>query len=116
MNIMNAYMHFDLSAIESCSEIPACRGPEVLAILVEIDPISGKESEEYPHIFPKDYPERVEKFSGNYIWRKITGDITAEFLEALVDRMFTADEVTRVVDPAKLKRLKHQIVSLFLQR
>ncbi len=114
MNIMNAYMHFDLSAIESCSEIPACRGPEVLGILVEIDPISAKESEEYPHIFPKDYPERVEKFSVNYIWRKITGDITAEFLEALVERMFTGDEVTRVVDLGKLRRLKHEIVSLFL--
>jgi hypothetical protein len=39
MNIMNPYRDFDLSAIESCSEIPACRGPEVLAILVEVDPI-----------------------------------------------------------------------------
>ena len=112
---MNAYMHFDLSAIESCSEIPACRGRGVLAILAEIDPISGKESEEYPHIYPKDYPERIEKFSVNYIWRKITGDITAEFLEALVDRMFTAEEVTRVVDLGKLRRLKREIVSLFLK-
>src|SRR5271165_7133145 len=115
MNIIHPYTHFDLSTIESCSEIPACRGPEVLAVLVGIDPISAKESEEYPHIFPKDYPERVENFSGNYIWRKITGDITVEFLEAAVDRMFTADEVTRVIDPARLKRLKHQIVSLFLK-
>ena len=115
MNIMTPYANFDLSAIESCSEIPACRGPEVLAILVEVDPISGKESEEYPHFYPKDYPERVEKFSGNYIWRKITADITAEFLEALVDRMFTADEVTRVVDLGRLRRLKHEIVSLFLK-
>jgi hypothetical protein len=105
MNIMNAYMHFDLSAIECCSEIPACRGPEVLAILIEVDPVTNAE---------KDYPERVEKLSGNYIWRKITGDITAEFLKALVDRMFTADEVTRVVDLGKLRRLKHEIVSLFL--
>jgi hypothetical protein len=116
MNINNSYRHFDLSAVESCSEIPACRRPEVLAVLLEIDPICGKESEEYPHIFAKDYPERVEKFSVNYIWRKITGDITAEFLEALVDRMFTADEITRVVDLGKLRRLKQQIVSLFLQR
>jgi hypothetical protein len=111
MNINNSYTHFDLSNIESCSEIPACRGAEVLAILVKIDPISGKESEEYP----KDYPERVEKFSGNYIWRKITGDITAEFLEALVDRIFTADEVSSVVDLGKLLRLKHEIVNLFLK-
>jgi hypothetical protein len=109
-------MSFNLQEAQSCSEIPACRGPEGLAIFLEINPISGKESEEYPHIFAKDYPERVEKFSGNYIWRKITGDITAEFLEALVDRMFTADEVTRVVDLGKLRRLKHEIVSLFLQR
>jgi hypothetical protein len=65
MNIMTPYANFDLSAIESCSEIPACRGPEVLAILVGIDPICGKETEEYPHIYPKDYPERVEKFCGN---------------------------------------------------
>jgi hypothetical protein len=113
MNIMTPYANFDLSAIESCSEIPACRGAEVVVILVGIDPICGKEAEEYPHIFPKDYSERVEKFSVNYIWRKITGDITAEFLEALVDRMFTADEVTRVVDLGKLRRLKHEIVSLF---
>ena len=52
---MTPYANFDLSVIESCSEIPACRGPEVLAILVEIDPISGKESEKYPHFYPKDY-------------------------------------------------------------
>jgi hypothetical protein len=115
MNIMSPYRDFDLSAIESCSEIPACRGPEVLAILVEIDPISGKESEEYPHFYPKDYPERVEKFCGRYIWRKIIGEITIEFIEAAVERMFSADEVTSVVDPARLKRLKHQIVSLFLK-
>ena len=108
-------MSFNLEEAQFCSEIPACRGPEVLAILVKIDPISAKESEEYPHIFSKDYPERVEKFSVNYIWRKITGDITAEFLEALVDRLFTADEVTRVVDLGKLRRLKHEIVSLFLK-
>jgi hypothetical protein len=108
-------MSFNLQEAQSCSEIPACRGPEVLAILVKIDPISAKESEEYPHIFPKDYSERVEKFCEKYIWRKITGDITAEFLEALVERMFTADEVTRVVDLGKLRRLKHEIVSLFLK-
>src|SRR5271165_5107642 len=115
MNIIHPYTHFDLFTIESCSEIPACRGAEVLAILVEIDPISGKESEEYPYLYSKDYPERVEKFCGKYIWRKIIGEITIEFIEAAVERMFSADEVTSVVDPAKLKRLKHQIVSLFLK-
>ena len=107
-------MSFNLQEAQSCSEIPACRGPEVFAILVEIDPISGKKSEEYPHFYPKDYPEWVEKFCGKYIWRKIIGEITIAFIEAAVERMFNADEVTSVVNPAKLKRLKHEIVSLFL--
>ena len=109
-------MSFNLEGAQSCSEIPACRGPEVLSILVEVDPITGKIPEEYPHAYPKDYSERVEKFCRNYIWRKITGDITVEFLEAAVDRMFSADEVTCVVDLERLKRLKHQIVGLFFTR
>ena len=105
---------FDLSTIESFSEIPACRGLEVLSLLIEVDPISGKESERYPDAYPKDYRQRVEKFSRNYIWRKITGEITIDFLEAAVERMFTADEVSSVVDVAKLEELKHRIVHLFL--
>ena len=107
MNILPPYTHFDLSSIESCSEIPACRGPEVLAILVEVDPIADEEE--------KRYRERVEKFSCNYIWRKLTNDITIDFIEAAVERMFNADEVTTVVDLAKLHRLKHQILSLFFK-
>jgi len=109
-------MSFNLEEAQSCSEIPACHGPEVLSILVEVDPITGKMSEEYSDAYPKDYPERVERFCRNYIWRKITGDITVEFLEAAVDRMFNADEVTCVVDLERLKRLKHQIVGLFFTR
>jgi hypothetical protein len=107
-------MSFDLEEAQSCSEIPACRGPEVVSILVEVDPISRKEFEQYPDAYPKEYRERVEKFSRNYIWRKMTGDITVEFLEAAVERMFSADEVCGVVDLAKLKELKHRIVHLFL--
>jgi hypothetical protein len=107
MNINNSYTHFDLSSIESCSEIPACRGPEVLAILVDVDPIADEEE--------KRYPERVEKFSCNYIWRKLTNDITIDYIEAAVERMFNADEVTTVVDLAKLHRLKHQILRLFFK-
>ena len=104
----------DLSTIAGCSEIPACRGPEVLFLLIEVDSISGKESQQYPDAYPKEYRERVENFSRNYIWRKITGDVTIELLEAAVERMFTADEVSGVVDVAKLKELKHRIVQLFL--
>jgi hypothetical protein len=56
---------FDLSTISSCSKIPACRALEVIDILIEIDPIWGEHNE-------KSYPERVEKFSRNYIWQKIS--------------------------------------------
>jgi hypothetical protein len=105
---------FDLSTIKSCSEIPACRGPEVLSLLNEVDPISGKESVQDPDAYPKEYRKRVENFSRNFIWRRISGDITIEFLEAAVERMFTADEVSSVVDLAKLKELRHRIVHLFL--
>ena len=95
-------------------KIPACRGPEVLSLVVKVDPISGKESEQYQYAYPKEYRERVENFSRNFIWRRITGDITIDFLEAAVERMFTADEVSGVVVLAKLKELKHRIVELFL--
>ena len=105
---------FDLSPIESCSEIPACRGPEVLSLLIEVDPISGKEYEQHPDAYPKEYRKRVKNFSRNFIWRRITGDITIDFLEAAVERMFTADEVSSVVYLARVKELKHRIVHLFL--
>ena len=109
---MNA--RFGLSTMGSCSEIPACRGPEVLSLVVKVDPISGNEFEQYPYAYPKEYRERVENFSRNFIWQKMTGLITIEFLEVVVDRMFTADEVSSVVDLPSLKELKHRIVQLFL--
>ena len=43
---------FDLSTIESWSEIPACRAREVLFLLTEVDPISRKEFEQYPDAYP----------------------------------------------------------------
>ena len=113
-NVIPMNRRFDLSTIESFSEIPTCRARKVLSLLIELDPISGNESEQYPDSYPKEYRERVEKFSRNYIWRRITGDITIEFLEPAVERMFTADEVSSVVDLAELKELKHRIVQLFL--
>jgi hypothetical protein len=44
------------------------------------------------------------------------GNITVPFVEAVVDRMFNADEVTSVVNLAKLECLKGKIVSLFLKQ
>jgi hypothetical protein len=95
-NVIPMNRRFDPSTIGSWSEIPACRGPEVLFLLTEVDPISGKLSEQYPDDYPKEYRERVEKFSRNYIWRKITGDISIEFLEATSSSLkcFIADTTT----------------------
>ena len=44
------------------------------------------------------------------------GDITVPFVEAVVERIFNADEVTSVVDLAKLELFKRQIVGLFFTR
>ena len=101
-------MTFDLQKAQSLSEIPACRGPEVLALLIEVNPIQEPELQRYR--------ARVEKFCSNFVIRKLMGDITVSFVEAVVDRMFYADEVTSVVDLAKLELLKRKIVSLFFTR
>jgi hypothetical protein len=101
-------MTFNLHEALSLSEIPACRGPEVLALLIEVNPILESEL--------RRYPARVEKFCSNFVIRKIMGDITVPFVEAAVERMFNADEVTSVVDLAKLECLKRRIVGLFFTR
>jgi hypothetical protein len=56
---------FDLQKAQSLSEIPACRGPEVLALLIEINPIQEPELQ--------GYPARVNKFCSNFVIRKIMG-------------------------------------------
>ena len=101
-------MSFDLQKAKSFSEIPACRGPDVLALLIEVNPIRA------PGL--QKYPARVEKFGSNFIIRKVMGDITVPFIEATVERMFNSDEVTSVVDLTKLEYLKRKIVSLFFTR
>jgi hypothetical protein len=98
-------MAFNLQEAQSLSEIPACRGPEVLALLIEVNPIQEPELQRYP--------ARVEKFCSNFVIRKIMGEITVLFVEAAVERMFNADEVTSIVDLAKLECLNRKIVSLF---
>jgi hypothetical protein len=98
-------MTFDLQKADSMVEIPACRGPEVLALLIEINPIGDPELQ--------NYPARVGKFCNNFVIRKLMGNITVSFLEAVVERMFNADEVTSIVDPEKLAVLKSKITHLF---
>ena len=79
-----------------------------MALLIEVNPIQKPELQRYR--------ARVEKFCSNFVIRKLMGDITVPFVEAAVDRMFNADEVTRVVDLAKLELLKRKIVSVFFTR
>src|ERR1700741_240716 len=98
-------MGFNLQEARACSEIPAFRGAEGLALLIEVNPIQKPELQRHR--------ARVEKFCSNFVIRKIMGDITVPFVEAAVERMFNADEVTSVVDLAKLECLKRKIVSLF---
>ena len=61
-----------------------------MALLIELNPIQEPELQRYP--------ARVEKFCSNFIIRKLMGDVTVPFLEAAVERMFNADEVSGVVD------------------
>ena len=98
-------MTVNLQEARSFSEIPACRRPDVLALLIEINPIQEPELQRYP--------ARVAKLCSNFVIRKLLGDITVPFVEAAVERMFNADEVTSAVDLAKLECLKRKIVSLF---
>jgi hypothetical protein len=98
-------MSFDLQQAESMQELPACRGPEVLALLIEINPINDPREQRYP--------SRVEKFCSNFVIRKLMGEITVSFVEAAVDRMFTADEVAGTIDPEKLAVLKSKVTTLF---
>ena len=76
-----------------------------MALLIEVNPIQE------PGL--QRYPARVNKFCSNFIIRKLMGDVTVPFVEAAVERMFNSDEVTSVVDLAKLACLKRLIVGLF---
>ena len=76
-----------------------------MAVLIEVNPIAERELQRYR--------ARVNKFCSNFVIRKLLGDITVPFVEATVERLFNSDEVTSVVDLAKLACLKREIVSLF---
>ena len=75
-------MTVNLQEARSFSEIPACRGPDVLALLIEVNPIQEPELQRYP--------ARVAKLCSNFVIRKLLGDITVPFVEAAVERMFNA--------------------------
>ena len=102
-------MNSDLNVETStCFDLPATRGPEVLALLVELDPLSHPDSEQR-------YQERAERLCQNLIWRRITGDVTPEYIGAAVDRLFTAAEIIDEIKPEILQNLKFKICQLYFR-
>src|SRR6201985_51816 len=94
---------------DTCFDVPATQGPKVLALLVEIDPLVALEAEE------QRYPERVETFCRNLTWRRMTGNITPEFINVFVERMFTAAEQVDEIRPDDLVNLKYRICQLYFK-
>jgi hypothetical protein len=94
---------------ETCFDIPATRGPGVLALLIEIDPLAGLDAED------TSYRDRTEKFCQNLTWRRMTGDVTPEFVNASVERMFTVAELVDEVRPEDLQNLKFRICQLYFK-
>jgi len=83
--------------------------PELLSLLKAIDPVCHPDSE-------KRYRERAERFCQNLMWRRITGDVTPEYVNAAVDRIFTAAEVIDEIPPKLLHELKFQICALYFEK
>ena len=102
-------MNSDLEPEETCFDIPASRGPEVLALLIEIDPLAGMEAEE------TSYRDRVEKFCQNLTYRRMTGDVTPEYVNVSVERMFSPSELIDEIPPEDLQNLKYRICSLYFK-
>ena len=102
-------MNNDLESEETCFDVPAMQGPSVLALLVEIDPLVNLEAEE------QRYQERVERFCQNMLWRRVTGEITPEYVNFSVERMFTPAELIDEVGPEVLQNLKYKICQLYFK-
>jgi DNA/RNA-binding domain of Phe-tRNA-synthetase-like protein len=102
-------MNSDLEPEETCFDIPATQGPRVLALLIEIDPLTGLEAEE------TSYRDRAEKFCQNLTWRRMTGDVTPEYVNVSVERMFTAAELVDEVRAEDLQNLKFRICQLYFK-
>src|SRR6267142_499086 len=94
---------------ETCFDIPSTQGPRVLALLIEIDPLAGLEEEE------QNYQERTEKFCQNLTWRRMTGEVTPEYVNVSVERMFTPAELVDEVRPQALQNLKYRICQLYFK-
>ena len=97
------------SEAETCFDLPSSQGPAILSLLIELDPLATADEDE------RNYPERVERFCQNLIWRRLTGEVTPEYVTAAVDRMFTTAEVVDEVPSAKLQSLKFRICKLLVK-
>ena len=94
--------------LHSFFDIPEAKGPEILDLLCDIDPLSGCEEGK------KFYMRRTEEFCRDFTLYRLTNTVTPPFIGALVERMFTAEEVTSGIDQGKLVYLKFKIVALLL--
>jgi hypothetical protein len=102
-------MNSDLEPEETCFDIPSTQGPGVLALLIEIDPLTGLEAED------TSYRDRVEKFCQNLMWRRNDGERYPEYVNVSVERMFTAAELVDEVRPDDLQTLKYRICQLYFK-
>jgi len=94
---------------ETAFDAPLTQGPKVLALLVEIDPLDGLEAED------QGYRDRTERFCAGLLWRRVTGEITPEFINLSVERMFTTAELIDEVKPEALQGLKYRICQLYFK-
>jgi hypothetical protein len=90
-------------------DIPFTQGPKVLALLVEIDPVARLEPED------QRYRDRTERFCQNLLWRRVTGEVTPEFINMSVERMFTPAELIDEIMPEALQDLKYRMCQLYFK-
>jgi DNA/RNA-binding domain of Phe-tRNA-synthetase-like protein len=102
-------MNSDLEPEETCFDVPSMQGPGILALLIEIDPLASLEEDEV------HYRDRTEKFCQNLIYRRMTGDVTPEYVNVAVERMFTAAELVDEVRAEDLQNLKYRICQLYFK-
>lgn len=88
-------------------DLPGSRGPDLLSLLVEMDPLATAEEED------RCYQERAERFCEKLLWRNLTGEVTPAFIGVAVDRMFTPAEVIDDVRYETLQNLKYRICQLY---
>lgn len=98
---------FDLNDTASTFEIPSTHGPEVLALLMKLDPVPGEE---------KFYVERVEKFCNQMLFHMVSSGLSQYYLNLLVERLFSASEICDgAITLKSLAELQFKVCSLFFK-